>query len=273
MSRLLPKLTSLVYLDAPLIDLRQFKLLNPAVVPNLQTIDVRLLLHGQSGRETVELGALSELAYFRCRLETSSRHAQRLHTLILDLPNLTTFSMGVQESEDTLDAFCTVRMPSLTHLQLCGRHPKTEEFLRLNGETLKVLEIFNTPSSALWTWCPHLEHLRVYDDPASVFKSLPGGQGHSFLSKLYPNLPVLNSNIEKAMLLATDGFEFVDFSQFPNFRGVHIRGLRGRTRSGRDIKKNPTCDSFGMCMKKWGIVVYDGSGTPWRERAQIRRGR
>ncbi|TDL29917.1 hypothetical protein BD410DRAFT_46553 [Rickenella mellea] len=74
------------------------------------------------------------------------------------------------------------------------------------------------------------------------------------------------------MLSATEGFEFVDFSQFPCLREVHIRGLIWPN-TERDIKKNPRCDSFALCLKKWGIVVYDGSGTPWRERAQIRRGR
>ncbi|TDL29965.1 hypothetical protein BD410DRAFT_780479 [Rickenella mellea] len=276
MTQLLPKLTALVYVDVPLLDLGQLELLNPAVSTNLQTLDVRLAVHTQSDTDPVDLGVLYGVVYLRCRVDPSVPFRSptwRLPGLAVDLPNLTRFSMGVNEKEDTLDAFYSIKMPSLTHLQLCGRHPKTPEFLRLNGQTLKVLEIFDTPTSALWTWCPCLEDLIVYYDPTSVFKPLPGGQRHSSLSKLSFSLRVPRSNnVEKAMLLATDGFEFVDFSQFPNFREVHIRGLTWPN-TERDIKKNPTCDSFALCLKKWGIAVYDGSGTRWRERAQIRHGR
>ncbi|TDL29973.1 hypothetical protein BD410DRAFT_780490 [Rickenella mellea] len=275
MAQLLPKLTGLVNLDIPLINLRQLMLLDPAALTNLQTLDIQLAVCDQGSCDAVELGVLGGLSYFRCRYDIleALRHSKRpLPALIVDLPNLTSLSMGTRDCEDTLDAFCTVRMPSLTHLQLCGNNMKTHEFLRLNGETVKVLEIFDKPSSAIWTWCPRLEHLSVWCEPRSLLKSLLGGQKHSSLSKLHFLLRVSGSNIEKAMLSATAGSQFVNFSHFPNFREIHIRGLRWPN-TEHEINRNQRCNSFSLCMKRRGIVVYDESGTPWRERALARRRR
>ncbi|TDL29968.1 hypothetical protein BD410DRAFT_737178 [Rickenella mellea] len=276
MAQLLPKLTGLVYLDVPLIDFEQLKLLGPAVSTNLHGLGVRLPVCKQRGHDTVDLGVFGRLAELRCsfdRSDVSRRAKPSPPTLLIDLPNLTTFATALDDGkEDAFGAFCTVRMPSLTHVQLSGRHPKTPEFLRLNGETLKVLKIFEAPSSALWAWCPHLEDLTVYNDPIHTFKSLAQGQRHSSFSKLCFKLRVLRHNTEKAMLSSTEGFDLVDFSQFPNLREINVGGLMWPN-TERDIKRNPTCNGFGLCMKKWGIVVYDESGTPWRERAQIRRGR
>ncbi|TDL29972.1 hypothetical protein BD410DRAFT_780489 [Rickenella mellea] len=274
MTQLLPKLTALVFLEVPQANLNQLESLNAAAATNLQTLDVRLTARSQRNYDTVNLGVLGGLTYLRCRFdkwEMFYRNTLTPQTLIVDLPNLTSFSMGLNEKEHPLDAFYLVRMPSLTHLQLSGGNAKTEEFLRLNGDTVKVLDICQKPSSALWTWCLHLEHLTVRKiDPTTLFKSLPEGQTHPCLKKLYFKPGVPGSPVEKIMLSAMEGFELVNFSQFPNFREMHIYGLTWPN-TERNMKKNPTCNSFGLCMKKWGIVVYDESGTPWRERAQVRR--
>ncbi|TDL29966.1 hypothetical protein BD410DRAFT_834186 [Rickenella mellea] len=113
MTQLLPKLTSLVCLDVPLIDLRQLKLLKPPASTNLQTLDVRLAACSESGRDTVNLGVLGGLTYFRCTFDSweSLRRPKLPLTLSVHLPNLTSFSIGMHDSEDTLDAFWTNAVP------------------------------------------------------------------------------------------------------------------------------------------------------------------
>ncbi|TDL29976.1 hypothetical protein BD410DRAFT_737191 [Rickenella mellea] len=287
LAQLLPMLTGLISLNFSVDHPRQLKSLSQVASTSLRilALEVRLTVSNKNGHcefEAVNIGDLIGLTHLECSFEINSktsltRSTPTVQLLVTHLPNLTSLDTGqFSICGDGLDLVYGIRMPSLTRLCMSGKSQMSVKFLKLNGQRLKTLNILDTPSSALLKWCPQLESLTVGAGTqhlvASILRS-PDGKPYLSLSQLrilyYPRS---TSNLEKSFAAVTEGFEDVDFSLFPNLKEVHWDGLTWPN-TEREIKKNPSLGSFAHCLKTWGVTVYDKTGTPWRERAQIRRGR
>ncbi|TDL29975.1 hypothetical protein BD410DRAFT_893169 [Rickenella mellea] len=284
--QLLPKLTGLISLHVHLDDLQQLKVLSQLTSTTIQVLELEVHLTDiQLGRyelEAVDIGVLAGLKHLKCSI-ISPISLTRMPFLIAQLPKLTSLDTGPFTifGGDGLDLLDGIRMPSLARLRMVEERRTSSKFLKLNGETLKILNIFETPSPELWTLCPQLESVTVsssrHKHPVASLLRPPSGKPYPSLSQLRmdhkPRGTVRKpENLEKRLVAITEGFEDVDFSLFPNLKDVHLGGFTWPN-TERDIKKTPRFSNFALCLKKWGITVYDSTGTPWRERAQIRRGR
>ncbi|TDL29983.1 hypothetical protein BD410DRAFT_48887 [Rickenella mellea] len=148
------------------------------------------------------------------------------------------------------------------------------EFLRLNGGQVVELKLNLPPAIEALALCPQLERLHIISPyPRNLDHIFKQGPGHPQLCKLIINVPCTGmTQPDRGMQLVIESLLNFDFSSFPNFREIHVENFVWPT-TDRDVQRHPTCISFCRSAKQQGIVVFDGTGTPWRERAQLRRDR